>query len=66
MFKYKIEDINIFLSEEGETDLEEYIFIEACQEDIIEKLYEVFVQQTSKTGFTFPNIKIHVKNMIKD
>ena len=66
MFKYKIEDVNLFLSEGGESDLGEYISVETYQDNMIEKLYEVFVQQTSKTGFTFPNIKIHVKNMIKD
>ena len=62
LFHYKTEFINIFFSEYGETDLKEYLDIEATAQNVLEKIYEVFIKNSNDTGFTFPNIMISIKN----
>lgn len=61
LFRYQVDSVNIYFTEYGESNLEEYICIETQAEDMLEKLYETFIQSSKTTGFCFPNISIHIK-----
>lgn len=61
LLSYQIEDLSIYFADDSETDLNEYIQFETNAENVVEKLYETFIKSSQKTGYTFPNINIHIK-----
>ena len=56
LFSYQVRDVNIYFTEYGEENLEKYIHVDIRLEEMLEKLYEVFINNSRATGFSFPNI----------
>lgn len=61
IFKYEIDVIDLYITEQGDDKFDEYIFEEVKKENLLEKLFDAFIKTSSQTGYTFPNIKIHIK-----
>lgn len=61
IFKYEIDVIDLYITEQGDDKFDAYIFEEVKKENLLEKLFDVFIKSSSQTGYTFPNIKIHIK-----
>ena len=58
---YQIKNLSIYFTDYSESDLNEYMQFETNAENVIEKLYEIFIEYAQKTGYTFPNINISIK-----
>ena len=61
LFMYQIKNLSIYFTDYSESDLNEYMQFETNAENVIEKLYEIFIEYAQKTGYTFPNINISIK-----
>ena len=61
IFKYEIDVIDLYITEQGDNKFDEYIFEGVKKEKLLEKLFDAFIKSSSQTGYTFPNIKIHIK-----
>lgn len=55
---YKIESIDLYISEQGNFD--NYIYVETKKENAVYELFNTFMEHSLKTGYTFPDLKIHI------
>ena len=55
---YKIESIDLYISEQGNFD--NYIYVETKKENAVYELFDTFMEHSLKTGYTFPDLKIHI------
>lgn len=61
IFSYNIDSINLYITEQGDDD---YIYLETKNDNMVEELFNLFIKNSSKTGYTFPNINICIKKSI--
>lgn len=61
LFRYQIDGVNIYFTDDSETNLNEYIYLEVIVENLLERLYETFIRYCDTTGYSFPDIKMHIE-----
>lgn len=58
VFNYKIESIDFYVSEQG--SINRFINVETQKDSFMNELFSIFIEHSLKTGFTFPDLKIHI------
>ena len=61
LFRYGVLSLDIYITEDGDECVERYICVETKKENLLEDLFQTFIRYSSKTGYTFPNIKIQIR-----
>ena len=61
LFRYGILSLDIYITEDGDECVERYICLETKRADLLENLFQTFIRYSSQTGYTFPNVKIQVR-----
>ncbi len=56
------EKIEIFISDQGPLELEDFIIIESKSENLLPKIYKEIINQSNLWAYGFPILKIEIKN----
>ena len=58
VFEYGIETIDLYIVDQGNFD--NVIYVETKKDYVVHKLFNIFMEQKLKTGYTFPDLKVHM------
>ena len=61
LFRHGVLSLDIYITEDGDECVERYICLETKRADLLENLFQTFIRYSSQTGYTFPNVKIQVR-----